>query len=85
MANTFEGFTRDVKGLLADTAEGKGYNATGVDGYNQTYEFIQTATGDHGHAIGEIIYKALRYMRKRDPQDLLKIAAWAYLVFKHHK
>jgi hypothetical protein len=85
MDRRYDEFCQQVEGLLSVTAQGKGYNATGVDGQNAVYEFIYTTTGDHGHAIGEIMYKAIRYMRKRDPQDLLKIAAWAYLIFKHHR
>lgn len=80
---TYDEFTREVKALMEPTAVGKGYNATGVDGENRLYEFVQDATGGHGHAIGEIVYKARRYAAKGNREDVLKIAAWAFLILKH--
>ena len=74
-----------MKASLTSAAKAKGYNATGVDGENRVYGVIHAATGGHGHAIGEIVYKALRYARTRDPMDVIKIAAWAFLVYKHHR
>lgn len=81
---TFDQFINEVKDLLDSNATKKGYNTTGVDGKNQLYEFIHGISGD-GHALGEIIYKAIRFNRKRDVVDLLKIAAWSYLIWKHGK
>ena len=82
---TFEVFAAEVEQLLGGTAGGKGYSDKGPDGPNQLYEFVHSATGDHGHAAGEIIYKVVRYMRKRNPEDLLKAAAWAFLIWRHHE
>jgi hypothetical protein len=85
MDRSYRQFCEQVEAMLSVGAKNKGYSAGGTDGPNDVYEFIYTATGDHGHPIGEIMYKAIRYMRKRNPEDLIKIAAWAYLVFKHHR
>lgn len=82
---TYNEFSADVRTLLEGTAQGKGYNATGVDGPNQLYDFVETLTGGPGHALGEIVYKAKRYAAKRDPVDLLKIAAWAFLAYRAHR
>ena len=79
---TFDQFCEQVRALLEPTAQGKGYNTTGVDGQNALYEFVQGVAGD-GHALGEIIYKAKRYAAKGNPEDVLKIAAWAFLILKH--
>ena len=79
---TYENFCKHVSQLLDDTAENKGYNATGIDGPNQLYDFVLSATGDHGHAAGEIIYKIVRWVKRRDDVDLLKISAWAFLIWK---
>jgi len=79
---TFDQFVTEVRALLEPTASGKGYNTTGVDGENQLYAFVQDIAGD-GHALGEIIYKAKRYAAKGNPEDVLKIAAWAFLILKH--
>lgn len=80
---TFDSFIKQVHALLEPTASGKGYNTTGVDGHNPLYEFVASFAGPH-HALGEIVYKAKRYEAKRNLEDVLKIAAWAFLVYKHH-
>lgn len=84
---TAEEFLGLVSQLLNATAKDKGYNAQGLDGPNVLYEFIQGQLGkqSHTHALGEIVYKAVRYNSKNNPEDLVKIAAWALLVWKHHK
>ena len=81
---TYKMLCHQIEMMLGSTAKEKGYNTTGPNGDNAVYEFIHEATGDHGPGIGEIIYKAIRYMRKRNPEDLLKLAAWSYLVWRHH-
>jgi len=78
----FDEFVKEMRELLDGTAHTKGYNSTGVDGHNQLYSFIQSYVGP-GHAIGEIIYKAVRYLRKKDKRDIIKVAAWAYLVWRY--
>ncbi len=82
MSNTYEQFTKQVADLLEPTAQGKGYNTTGIDGKNDLYDFVSSFAGDH-HALGEIVYKVKRYAAKGNPDDILKVAAWAFLVWKH--
>ncbi len=82
---TFDEFMADVRGLLEPTAAGKGYSSTGADGPNELYEFVHEMTGNHGHALGEIVYKARRYAAKGNLEDVKKIAAWAFLIAKHHQ
>lgn len=81
---TFQEFITSVEQLLGGTASGKGYSASGPDGPNQLYEFIQAMSGGHQHALGEIVYKARRFAAKGNEEDVLKIAAWAFLVWKHN-
>jgi hypothetical protein len=83
---TFEKFVSTMHEFCGGTAAAKGYNTTGVDGHNAVYHFVQeeVGMGTHAHGLGEIIYKVLRYQRRRNPEDLVKIAAWAFLVWKHH-
>lgn len=83
-ARTFDRFVSEVRALLEPTASGKGYSATGVDGPNRLYEFVRSFGTQH-HALGEIVYKAVRYNAKGNPEELLKIAAWAWLAWKHHE
>ena len=52
------------------------------NGRNALYEFVRDHVGQspHAHALGEIIYKAVRFARKGNIEDVQKIAAWAFLV-----
>ena len=79
---TFDEYTAQVRALLEPTAASKGYNATGVDGKNELFEFVHGMAGD-GHALGECVYKIKRYAAKGNPEDLLKVAAWVFLVLRH--
>jgi len=79
---TFKDFVKEVQELLEGGAEKKGYNDTGVDGANELYQFLQNLSKNDSHALGEIIYKTVRYTNKKDPRDLAKIAAWAFLVWR---
>ncbi len=81
---TFDQFVSDVRALLEPTASGKGYSTTGVDGHNALYEFVQSFAGSH-HAEGEIVYKVKRFAAKGNIEDILKAAAWAFLIYKHHE
>jgi hypothetical protein len=38
-------------------------------------------SGPHQHALGEAVYKIVRFNAKRDPQDLVKASAWTELVW----
>lgn len=74
----FSQFVREVEEAMTKTARDKGYG-TSPDDPNPLFEL----TGPT-HAIGEIIYKAIRYRDgKHDPMELIKIAAWAFLVWRH--
>ena len=91
MAQQQIGFVRfciDVRELLDDSAKEKGYNPNGPDGENLLYRFVMEKIGrsgnPHAHALGEIVYKAVRYALKRDVRDIQKVAAWAFLIAKHH-
>jgi len=80
--SSFDLFAEGVKELIEGKAREKGYNESG-EGKNDLMDF--TNKFFPGHAGGEIVYKAIRYGRKRDKADLLKIAAWAYLLWKHDR
>ena len=79
----FETFATAVHGLLSQTAAQKSYNRTGTDGPNPLYEFVREMSGSDAHALGEIVYKAKRFSAKHDVEDVLKIAAWAFLIWKY--
>ena len=77
---TFDDFVAQVRAQLTGKAATKGYSVDGPDGPNLANEFMAQAFPDH--ALGEIVYKALRYKAKGDAEDLIKIAAWAWLIVK---
>jgi len=72
-------FFDGVIGIIEGKAQDKGYSAGG-DGGELLYKFV--GANFKGHPLGEIVYKAVRYARKGDPADLLKAAAWAFLVWE---
>ena len=78
--STFDEFMAGARDLVEGKAIAKGYNEGGTE-KNDLMEF--TNKFFPGHAGGEIVYKAIRYGRKRDKADLLKIAAWAYLLWRY--
>tara|TARA_R100000656_G_scaffold123608_1_gene100391 strand:+ start:349 stop:624 length:276 start_codon:yes stop_codon:yes gene_type:complete len=84
----FDVFSKDVEELLSKTAESKGYLKAGIpEDTNNLYTMIQQALcrGGHGHALGEIVMKTVRYAERGDKTELLKVAAWAYLIWQHHE
>lgn len=83
--NTFADFMRELKEMCETRASDKGYNSTGIDGQNDLYQFVQNLSDGDAHAMGEIIYKVVRYSNKGDKRDLVKIAAWAYLAYRYGK
>jgi hypothetical protein len=78
--DSFDDFMDGARELIDAKAKAKGYNEGGDD-RNDLMEF--TNRFFPGHAGGEIVYKAIRYGRKKDKTDLLKIAAWAYLLWRY--
>jgi len=78
----FDTFSAEVRALLDHTAVEKSYSSLGPDGPNELYDFIHGMVGGHGHALGEIVYKAKRFAAKGNREDLLKIAAWAFLIWR---
>jgi hypothetical protein len=83
--DAFDAYVRQVRGLLDQTANRKGYNGSGPDGSNPLYQFIQTFIGGHrdAHALGEVVYKVVRFVSTGNREDLLKASAWLFLVLKH--
>jgi len=79
----FEEFSEAAREQVEDKARRKGYNETGAEGRNLLFEFSRQFFP--GHAEGEIVYKLVRSREKKDPEDLVKVAAWAYLIWKDLK
>ena len=77
----FPAFCEAVRKLIEETAAAKGYHQSGLAGPNPLYTFVSETVGGPGHALGEMIFKIRRYAACRDREDLVKIAAWACLVW----
>ena len=79
----FSTFCDDVRKTMEGSAEEKAYNEGSVDGPN----LLDQLAGKHfpGHSLGEIFYKTIRYMKRRDARDLEKIAAWAFLQWRRQQ
>ena len=77
-------FSNQVQSKVKDDAEKKGYG--GSDEAKMQLMMETEAGAPHcGHALGEIKYKVSRYIAKRASEDLVKIAAWAFLIYwKEH-
>lgn len=73
---SMEAFFSHVRQLLGGTANGKGYSQNGNG--RALIDSVAEECGE-GHALGEIRYKLVRWRRKRNPDDIAKIAAWAFL------
>lgn len=71
-------FFVEVERLLESTAKDKGYSANGPKN-NPLMNFMDEFFPDH--ALGEIVYKSVRFKSKKNPEDLAKIAAWAALLW----
>ena len=79
-ADSIYQFAAQVAGMLSGEALGKGYSSDGSGRW--LIDAVAKITGDSdAHPAGEIIYKVRRWESKRDPKDLVKIAAWAFLMW----
>jgi hypothetical protein len=76
-------FYLELEKAVIQKAKSKGYYVEGEDSGRNLFDFIGKYA--EGHSIGEIIYKAIRWTRKRDPEDLVKIAAWAFLTWDYNR
>ena len=83
--NSLEQFFANVRASLEAHAELKGYNDTGADGRNILFEFTTKYGISNGHAMGEIIYKAVEYIKNPRKVLLEKIAGWAFMAWKHNE
>jgi len=80
---TLEQFLKETAGVLGEEAGAKGY--AGVSGAaavedSRLADFV--ADMELPHAEGELLYKLVRWHRKRNLVDLLKIVSWAFIIWR---
>lgn len=71
-------FHKSLDEILLFAAKTKGYHGAATDGRKL---FDEAHTENYGHPIGEIKYKLRRFQSTRDPIDIVKVAAWAFLIW----
>lgn len=85
MEKTFEAFTKAVRDSVENHARRKNYTTEGADGDNQLLK-VCTLLGIHEqHSIGEIIYKAVEYLKAPQATKkvlLEKIAGWSFVLWR---
>lgn len=76
---SFQAFAQAVQESVEAHARRKNYLVgEGVEGGNPLLEFKKAIGIGTPHAVGEIIYKAVEYLRTPRRVLLEKIAGWAY-------
>lgn len=82
MNTDFDAFVSQLRSQLTDKAVSKGYasSLTPDPPPSPTFTFIRDNFGHH--ALGEIVMKCLRYKSRGNLEDLIKIAAWAFLEWR---
>lgn len=78
MEVALQDFYLEMSEMVINNAKKKGYHGNDEDG-RVLFDFVTKYS--EGHSIGEIIYKAIRWTKKRDNKDIVKIAAWAFLIW----
>lgn len=80
-----EEFQAEMTNALNGKAEDKGYSSGGDSGGRPMLDAVALIAGEGTHPIGEIIYKLSRWKAKKNPEDLVKAAAWAFLMWDQQK
>ena len=78
-SRSFQRFTREVQQSIRAYGKKKGYRSDKRD----LFEFTVACGAARGHAVGEIIYKAIEFFRRPRKVLLVKIAGWAFLAWRH--
>ncbi|MCU1305208.1 MAG: hypothetical protein JWQ87_5492 [Candidatus Sulfotelmatobacter sp.] len=85
MSKTFVEFSAAVKDSVEGHAKRKNYTTGGADDENQLLK-VCTMLGIHdAHGIGEIIYKAVEYLKAPQATKkilLEKIAGWSFVLWR---
>ena len=77
---TLEAFMEEVRDSLNGQAERKGYTKSGAP--DQLGSFLAFIGAEPGHAVGEIILKCVEHLKSPRDVNLVKIAAWAFILYR---
>lgn len=79
---TFENFMQAVKDSCETHAQRKGYTTGGVNDCNQLLVVTKTLGINNQHGVAEILYKCVEYLKEPREVLLIKVAGWAYILWK---
>ena len=82
MDQSFEGFTEQVRATIELHARRKGYTTGGGEEGNVAGEILKLLGIAVPHEIGEIIYKAVEFLKTPRRVILEKIAGWCYIAWR---
>lgn len=85
MQTSFEAFSKEVKDSIENHAHRKNYLPEGqsVNEANPLQAFMLALGINTGHNIGELIYKAVEYVKHPRRVLMVKAAGWAYLEWRN--
>lgn len=83
--NSFETFAAAVRDSCEGQAKRKGYTDSDANGPNQLAEVGRLLNFEPEHGIGEIVYKCAEYLRNPREVLLVKIAGWAFILWKRNQ
>lgn len=79
---SFEVFSESVRDSCEGQARRKNYTQNDANGPNQLSEVGKLLNFEPQHGIGEIVYKCAEYLRNPREVLLVKIAGWAFILWR---
>lgn len=83
MEKTFDAFMGQVRDSCEGQAKRKNYYREGdIESPNQLSDVSNLLGLEPQHGIGEIVYKCAEYLKNPREVLLVKIAGWAYILWR---
>ena len=81
---TFEEYAALVLDSCESQAKRKGYTDNDIGGDNKLAQVTAILGIGRAHGIGEIIYKAVEYLKNPREVLLIKISGWCFILWRDH-
>lgn len=85
MKASLDEFLEAVRDSVESHAKRKNYTDHGADGENKLVTIMAAMGIGVPHGIGEIVYKCTEYLRNPREVLLIKIAGWAFIIWRGEK
>lgn len=79
---SFDRFIELVRDSVEAQAAKKGYSDGGADGPNQLLAITQIMGINRQHAIAEIVYKCVEFLKNPREVLLIKISGWSFILWR---